>query len=422
MTDVFALVDCNNFYASCEKLFRPDLTDRPVIVLSNNDGCVVARSQEAKALGIKMGVPVFQIRDLISRHSIVVFSSNYALYADMSSRVMQTLEAMAPGVEVYSIDEAFLDLPAIEKVISLSDFGHQVKQTIARNTGMKVCVGMAQTKTLAKLANYGAKKYLATQGVLNLTDRQRQRRLMALTPVNEVWGVGGRLATRLSKLGIHSALDLADASPKQLRRHFSVVIEKTICELNGERCIELEQVAAAKQQLLCSRSFGEIVTEKTVMRQMISGYVARAGEKLRAEGLTCGHLQIFIRTSLFRNDGNQYSNAAMTRFPASTADTRVLTKSAIQLLDRIWRENVAYSKAGVMLTELAAQGIEQADLFNTTETGQSKQLMKLLDAVNTGTHGKIWFAGQGQQSPWSMRRDHLSPAYTTNWECLPTAR
>ena len=422
MTVVFALVDCNNFYASCEKLFRPDIRDRAVIVLSNNDGCVVARSKESKALGIKMGVPVFKIRDLINKHSIVVFSSNYALYADMSSRVMQTLEVMAPRVEVYSIDEAFLDLSAIDKVISLADFGHQVKQTIAQNTGMGVCVGIAQTKTLAKLANYAAKKYPGTKGVLDLTDRQRQRKLMAITPVSEVWGVGSKLTSRLSELGIHSTLDLADANRKQLRKHFSVVIEKTISELNGESCLELEQVAAPKQQILCSRSFGEIVTNKTVMQQMLSGYVARAAEKLRAEALKCGHLQVFIRTSLFRHDGNQYSNAASTRFPTPTDDTRTLTRSSMTLLDSLWRDNVPYAKAGVMLSELTAQGILQADLFSSTENRQSEQLMNLLDTVNAGKHGKIWFASQGQKSPWTMKRDHLSPAYTTDWDSLPTAR
>lgn len=422
MTDVFALVDCNNFYASCEKLFRPDIKDRPVVVLSNNDGCVVARSKEAKALGIKMGVPAFQIRTLMKQHGIIAFSSNYALYADMSSRVMQTLEAMAPSVEVYSIDEAFLDLTAIDNVIAFSDFGHQIKSTVANNTGMAVCVGIAPTKTLAKLANYAAKKFLATNGVLDLTGRARQRKLMAITPVNEVWGVGGRLNKRLAELGISTALDLANADPKRMRKHFSVVMEKTISELNGVSCIALEQVAPAKQQIMCSRSFGEVVTDKQVMQQLLSGYVGRAAEKLRAEKLSCRHLQVFVRTSLFRKDGNQYSNAASTRLTIATDDTRILTKSAMLLLDHIWKADIPYAKAGVMLTELSEKQIQQADLFNVSPDSKSKQLMELMDRVNAGKYGKIWLASQSKQSPWTMKREHLSPPYTTHWDSLPTAR
>lgn len=359
---------------------------------------------------------------MIHKHSIVIFSSNYALYADMSNRVMQTLEALAPRVEVYSIDEAFLDLSAIDKVISLFDFGVQVKQAVVQNTGLAVCVGIAPTKTLSKLANYAAKKYPATQGVLDMTDTKRQRKLMAITPVNEVWGIGGRLASRLAELGIQTALDLADASPKQMRKHFSVVMEKTISELNGESCLALEQVTPAKQQILCSRSFGEVVIDKKVMQQLISGYVARASEKLRTERLSCGHLQVFIRTSYFRKDGNQYSNAATTRFPAQTDDTRMLTKSAMLLLDRIWKDGVPYAKAGVMFSELSELRVQQADLYCGQSTHQSKQLMELMDSVNASKYGKIWLASQGQESPWTMRREHLSPAYTTRWDSLPIIR
>lgn len=220
---MFALVDCNNFYASCERLFRPDLNGRPIVVLSNNDGCVVARSREAKALGIKMGVPLFKIRDLINRHQVVVFSSNYALYGELSSRVMTTLEALAPAVEVYSIDEAFLDITGIESMTTLTDFGLQVRHTIDRWVGLPVCVGIAPTKTLAKLANHAAKQYPATKGVVDLSDPQRQRRLLNLLPVDEVWGVGRRLAAKLNDLNITTALELADADPQWLRSRFKVV-------------------------------------------------------------------------------------------------------------------------------------------------------------------------------------------------------
>lgn len=238
----FALVDCNNFYASCEKLFRPDLADRAVVVLSNNDGCVVARSKEAKALGIKMGVPVFQIRELINKHKVVAFSSNYALYADMSARVMRTLEDMVPAVEVYSIDEAFVDLSGMANSINLTDFGQLIRQRIQQWIGITVCVGIAPTKTLAKLANHGAKSWPKTGGVVDLTSKERQRKLMALLPVNEVWGIGGRLTKRLDDIGIHTVLQLADAPTKLIRQQFSVVVERTVMELNGESCIELEDI------------------------------------------------------------------------------------------------------------------------------------------------------------------------------------
>ncbi|WP_282960971.1 Y-family DNA polymerase [Vibrio alginolyticus] len=293
---VFALVDCNNFYASCEKLFRPDLKDTPVVVLSNNDGCVVARSREAKLLGIKMGVPVFQIKAEMQRHGILAFSSNYALYADLSSRVMRTLEEMAPRVEVYSIDEAFLDLTGIESALSLVEFGQQVRERIGHWIGITVCVGIAPTKTLAKLANHAAKKYPATQGVVDLTNPDRQRRLLALVPVDDVWGVGRRLSKRLNALGITTALDLANASPRAIRDQFSVVLERTVRELNGDSCIELEEIPPAKKQIVCSRSFGVKVTHFELLREAVCEYATRATEKLRKEQQQAKVLTVFIRT------------------------------------------------------------------------------------------------------------------------------
>lgn len=425
MRPVFALVDCNNFYASCEKLFRPDLRQRPVVVLSNNDGCVVARSAEAKALGIKMGVPVFQIRDAIRRHGIVVFSSNYALYADMSSRVMRVLEDLAPAVEVYSIDESFLDLTGVARAVDLSEFGAQVKKTVVDWTGLPVCVGIAPSKTLAKLANYGAKKYLATGGVVDLCDPARQRRLLALVPVDEVWGVGLRLTRRLNTLGIHTALDLARADPAVIRRQFSVVLERTVRELNGESCIALEPVAATKQQILCSRSFGERVLDYEVMRQAISGYTVRAGEKLRQEKQAAAVLTVFIRTSPFNRNEPQYANSATTTLPFPTDDTRLLLQAAQRLLKSLWRNGYRYSKGGICLTGFHPPGSYQPGLFDTVkERPNSQRLMAALDRINRnaphGASGKVWFAGEGVKGQaWSMNRQYLSPAYTTRWGELP---
>lgn len=423
MKPTFALVDCNNFYASCEKLFKPAIKDMPVVVLSNNDGCVVARSKEAKALGIKMGVPAFQIKSLIHQHKIQVISSNYALYADISSRVMQTLESMAPRVEVYSIDEAFVDLTGVGSLITVEAFGQQIRQRIAQDIGMAVCVGIAPSKTLAKLANQAAKTYPATQGVVDLSDPARQQRLMAMMPVREVWGIGARLGARLNALGIITALELARANPKQLRKQFSVVIEKTISELNAQSCLELEQVAPAKQQIMCSRSFGKPIRDFAQMHHAVCGYVARASEKLRQEQLVCKSINIFIRSSAFNTTITPYSNSATTALREGTSDTRTLMKLATSLLSGIWKDGVDYAKAGVMLGDFCEAHIGQQDLFAApTSPPNSSALMSLVDRINQGKQGKVWFASQGREVPWIMKQEHLSPAYTTQWADIPSAR
>ena len=417
---VFALVDCNNFYASCEKLFRPDLKDTPVVVLSNNDGCVVARSREAKLLGIKMGVPVFQIKAEMQRHGILAFSSNYALYTDLSSRVMRTLEEMAPRVEVYSIDEAFLDLTGIESVLSLVEFGQQVRERIGHWIGITVCVGIAPTKTLAKLANHAAKKYPATQGVVDLTNPDRQRRLLALVPVDDVWGVGKRLSKRLNALGITTALDLANASPRAIRDQFSVVLERTVRELNGESCIELEEIPPTKKQIVCSRSFGVKVTQFELLREAVCEYATRATEKLRKEQQQAKVLTVFIRTSPFKDNEPQYSNSASGELLIPSCDTRDFIELANHLLKRIWKDGFRYAKAGVMLSDFYDPGMFQPGLFDDVSIrSNSQQLMSVLDTINQSGAGKVFFAGQGTKKDWSMKREHLSPAYTTRWDQLP---
>lgn len=420
---VFALVDCNNFYASCEKLFRPDLKDTPVVVLSNNDGCVVARSREAKLLGIKMGVPVFQIKAEMQRHGILAFSSNYALYADLSSRVMRTLEEMAPRVEVYSIDEAFLDLTGIESAISLVEFGQQLRERIGHWIGITVCVGIAPTKTLAKLANHAAKKYPATQGVVDLTNPDRQRRLLALVPVDDVWGVGKRLSKRLNALGIITALDLANASPRAIRDQFSVVLERTVRELNGESCIELEEIPPTKKQIVCSRSFGAKVTQFELLREAVCEYATRATEKLRKEQQQAKVMTVFIRTSPFKDNEPQYSNSASGELLIPSCDTRDFIELANHLLKRIWKDGFRYAKAGVMLSDFYDPGMFQPGLFDDVSTrSNSQQLMSVLDTINQSGAGKVFFAGQGTKKDWSMKREHLSPAYTTRWDQLPRVK
>lgn len=421
----FALVDCNNFYASCEKLFRPDIKHAAVVVLSNNDGCVVARSKEAKALGIKMGVPAFKIRELIETGQVLAFSSNYALYADMSARVMSTLEQLAPAVEVYSIDEAFLELTGIAHCSNLTAFGQQVRQTIQRWIGITVCVGIAPTKTLAKLANHAAKKWQKAGGVVDLSCRERQQKLMSLLPVSEVWGIGNKLTIKLNNLGIYTALDLAKANPAFMRQQFSVVVSRIVQELNGESCLELEQVAPIKKEIVSSRSFGERITCKQHMQEAISEYVGRACRKLRQEQQVAKQLSVFLRTSPFSDKERDpyYANSISTTLVTPSADTRDFMHLANQLLNTLWRDGYRYAKAGVMLSDFYADDVHQGNLFEPEQPNdQSKALMSVIDTLNKSGKGKIWFASQGTKQEWSMKRGMLSPQYTTCWGDLPKAK
>ncbi|CAM5277100.1 translesion error-prone DNA polymerase V subunit UmuC [Alishewanella longhuensis] len=422
MKPVFALVDCNNFYASCETLFRPDLRGRPIVVLSNNDGCVVARSKEAKALGIKMGIPAFELKPLLEKNALLAFSSNYALYADISARVMSTLEMLAPAVEVYSIDEAFLDLTGVSYCTALERFGHSVRQTILQNIGMTVCVGIAPTKTLSKLANHAAKKWHKAGGVVDLTDKVRQRKLMALLPVGEVWGIGSKLSARLNKLGIHTVLDLADASPSFIKQQCSVVESRIVAELNGDSCLALEQVAPTKKQIISSRAFGERITSKEMMHEAIAEYISRACQKLRKEKQQAKQLTVFIRTSPFsdRQRDPYYANSITTALTHPSADTRDFLSVATKLLAKIWKDGYRYAKAGVMLSDFYDEGVYQVDLFEPAPPAyQSKALMTVIDTINAKTGSKVWFASQGASQAWSMKRAMLSPQYTTKWTDLP---
>ncbi|NLU99711.1 DNA polymerase V subunit UmuC [Marinomonas sp. UCMA 3892] len=419
MKTVFALVDCNNFYASCEKLFRPDLKHTPVAVLSNNDGCIVARSKEVKALGIKMGVPMFQVQDEIRKHGIVCFSSNYALYADLSNRVMTILEEEAPRLEVYSIDEAFMDLTGVDHVTDLLAFGKRVKAKVDQWTGITVGVGIAPTKTLAKLANHAAKKYPATGSVVDLMNPDRQKRLLAIVDVSDVWGVGRRTTAKLKARGIHTALDLANADPKSIRSEFSVVLERTIRELNGVSCLDLELLRPTKQQIICSRSFGHKVTDKRELREAIAKYTTRAAEKLRGEKRLCRVVSVFVRTSPFIPNEPQYSKTLSAELPNPTDDTRDLLEVADVLFRRIYRAGYRYAKGGVMLADFYEHGAFQQDLFRADNTKiNSKALMNVVDKINHSGLGNVFFASQGVSPQWAMKREHLSPAYTTNWEEL----
>ncbi|MCJ8545358.1 Y-family DNA polymerase [Klebsiella pneumoniae] len=421
---MFALVDVNSFYASCETIFRPDLQGRPVVVLSNNDGCIIARSAEAKKLGIKMGDPYFKCKDYFRQQGVVCFSSNYELYADMSHRVMTTLEEMCPRVEIYSIDEAFCDLTGVRNCRVLEEFGRELKDTVYRNTRLPVGVGIAQTKTLAKLANHAAKTWKATGGVVDLSNVERQRKLMALLPVDEVWGVGRRISKKLEAMGIKTVLQLADTDIRFIRKHFNVVLERTVRELRGEPCLGLEEFAPVKQEIVCSRSFGQRISTYEEMRQAICLYASRAAEKLRGEHQYCRFISAFVKTSPFALNEPYYGNSTSVKLLTPTQDSRDIITAATKCLDAIWRDGHRYQKAGVMLGDFYSQGVAQLNLFDDNAPRKnSEKLMEVLDHLNAKDgRGTLYFAGQGIQSAWQMKREMLSPRYTTRFSDLPVVR
>jgi DNA polymerase V len=414
-----ALVDVNNFYVSCERVFNPTLIGKPVVVLSNNDGCAVARSNEVKALGIPMGAPWFKMKDLAKQHGIFALSSNYALYADMSNRVMSILREFSPDQEIYSIDESFLDLTSFQSR-DLISYGRQMKNRIMQWTGLPVCVGVGATKTLAKLANHCAKRRPIFNGVCNFNAMTPDEldQLLSEIPVGEIWGVGGKLAPRLEALGFKSVYDLKHANQKIMRREFSVVMEKTIRELNGHVCIELEDAPPAKKQILSSRSFGQPVRDYNSLAESIKLYISRAAEKLRRQQSLAGSVYVYIRTSPFKPDDPFYSNGMTVSLPSPVADSRQLANVALWALKQLYRPNYNYAKAGVMLSELVPEGQAQMDMFTKTETSlKSSELMKAMDSINRKM-GKdaIKLASEGFKKPWKMKQENKSPAYTTNWQ------
>ena len=422
---MYALADVNSFYASCEKVFRPDLRNKPVVVLSNNDGCVIARSPEAKRLGIKMGVPWFQLRSMKFPEPVIAFSSNYALYASMSNRVMVHLEELAPRVEQYSIDEMFLDIRGINSCIDYEDFGRQLREHVRSGTGLTIGVGMGPTKTLAKSAQWASKEWPQFGGVLALTSHnpKRTEKLLSLQPVEEIWGVGRRISKTLNSMGITTALQLAHANPVFIRKNFNVVLERTVRELNGESCISLEEAPPPKQQIVCSRSFGQRITTYEEMRQAVCQYAERAAEKLRGERQYCRHISTFIKSSPFAVNEPYYGNVATEKLITPTRDTRDIIAAAVRSLDRIWLDGHRYAKAGIMLNDFTPSGVAQLNLFDEVQPRpHSDELMKVVDGINHSGLGKVWFAGRGIAPEWQMKREMLSPAYTTRWSELPVAK
>lgn len=420
---MFALADVNSFYASCEAVFRPDLRGKPICVLSNNDGNVIARNASAKKYGIKMGIPWFQLKNMHFPEKIHVFSSNYELYASLSNRALSLIEEMAIRAERYSIDEVFLTIQGLDKYINYEDYGRQLREHVYRGTGLTIGVGAGISKTLAKSAQWASKEWPQFNGVLILhpNNPRRTEKLLSLQPVEEVWGVGRRIAKKLSTMGITTALQLAQANPAFIRRHFSVVLERTVRELNGESCIALEDAPPAKQQIVCSRSFGQRVMTYEAMRQAVCQHAERAAEKLRGERQFCRQIAVFIKTSPF-SATPYYGNVASEKIHIPTHDTRDIIAAAISALDRIWVDGYRYAKAGVMLNDFTPTGVSQLNLFDDIQPRErSEELMKVLDGINHSGLGKIWFAGRGIAPEWQMKREMLSPAYTTRWSDIPCA-
>jgi DNA polymerase V len=425
---LYALVDGNNFYVSCERVFDPTLEGRPVVVLSNNDGCAVARSDEAKALGIKMGEPHFQIRDLLRHHGGLALSSNYTLYADMSRRMMSVIAGYSPEQEVYSIDESFLRFKGFRHW-DLTEHGMRMRHQVRQWTGIPVGVGIGPTKTLAKLANRLAKRHpdFKAIGVCNLEDLPpwQQIRYFSEVDVQDVWGIGPRWAAKLRELGIRSAQDLKMADAQTLRQRFSVVLERTIRELNGIACIPLEEAPPPKKQIVSSRSFGHLLTTRADLLEAVSTYAARAAVKLRHEGQAAGGIQVFLSTNPFIPGEPQYHPAVLVSFSSPTHDTARLIQAARSGLNRIFKAGFRYKKAGVMLVEMVPQTVRQGALFGREgELHQERRgrLLVALDALNGQMgQGTLRFAAEGTRQPWRMRRGNLTPGYTTDWAGLPVA-
>ncbi len=415
---MFALVDCNSFYASCEQIFRPELRGKPVVVLSNNDGFVVARSKEAKALGIPDLEPFFKIEKLLRRHRVAIFSSNYPLYGDISNRVMTLLSAYSPHVEVYSIDETFLQLGRRD---NWQDLALAMKQRLWRDLRMPVGVGVAPTKTLAKLANRTAKDFRKCQGVCVLDEPWKWQWVLKRFPANKIWGVGRRLAAHLAEMHIHTAADLASSNALALRRRLSINVERTIAELNGEACFALEEVPPTKQQIICSRSFGKKATSLTPVQQAVSLYAARAAEKLRAQHGQTQLMRVFIQTSPFQP--NYISRSKWVQLPYHTDDSRLLVAAARQAVAALYVPGHAYLKAGVGLADIQPRRHQQLDLWQPGQTRKTDRLMALIDRINAQQgKGSVFLAAQGVSTHWYMRQQFCSPQYTTKWSDLPVVR
>lgn len=417
----YALVDGNSFYCSCERVFDPSLQNRPVIVLSNNDGCAVARTPEAKALGIKMGDPYFKIAQLCQANNVAVMSSNYTLYGDMSERVNAVFDCFSPDVEIYSIDESFLSLRGLG-ISDRIEWGRDIRHTVHQRTGIPTCVGIADTKTLAKLANRVAKKHKSLLGVCDLTDHQTRMWALSVTPIADVWGIGGSSQKKLANIGIKTAADLCQIPERLARDLLTVVGARTVRELRGEACIEFEHTPPARKGIAVTRSFGMRQTEKGALRDALSVFANRASEKLRRHRLVAPRIQVFIRTSPF-DKGPRYSRSISLRFPEAVSDAPTLIKASSRGLDAIWRPGYRYAKAGIILTSLEPANARQLSLMLDPKRELNDKLMVLMDGINARFgKGSLRPAAADSSGTWRLKQGRCSPRYTTEWADMPIAQ
>ena len=421
---LFALVDCNNFYASCERVFHPELEGRPIVVLSNNDGCIVARSNEAKALGIPMGEPEFRIHAFLEKNNVAIFSSNYELYGDLSQRVMRTIGTVVPDVEQYSIDECFLHMDGALAANAL-DAAREIRRRVLQWTGIPVSVGVGRTRTLAKLANHVAKKKTKSGVFLfNGTEAQHDR-IFEMLPVEEIWGIGRRTARKLARRAITSVLDLKNANSAWIRQELTVTGWRTVQELRGQPCIGPEYQPTVRRTLVSSRSFGKRVTSLDELREAVAAHAVRGGERLRAEGLVAGGISVFIGTPYYREP--YISGNTQIAFPSPTDDSALFIHHAVKCLERIFQENTPYARAGIMLFDLTPRRQIQGSLLSLDREAEDERrhtLMHSLDRINH-TFGKhtVRFASEGpREASWHMHRNRMSERASTLWEELVSAQ
>lgn len=413
---MYGLCDCNNFYASCERVFRPDLVGKPVVVLSNNDGCVIARSNEAKALGIGMGQPLYQVQPLIARHKVEIFSANFALYGDMSRRVMTTLRNSVPRIEIYSIDEAFFDLQGIEEPLDV--FGRTVGHTIRRNTGIPVSIGIAPTKTLAKIASKLAKRYPKLDGCCYMHRPQDIEKVLSTFPLRDVWGIGRRYGKMFDAMRIDTALQFTQLPQEWVHRRMGVMGLRTWNELQGIECISFEQMPPKKQQITISRSFPKEIYESDELDRIVSEFASMCAEKLRRQHSICGEVQTYIYTNRHREDQPQRYETGLMTIAEPTNSTIEIVRHARAAFRQIYRTGYGYKKAGVVLSDIRPMTGTQGSLFSTADHAKQNRLMEVFDQVNKEHgRGKIILAAQGTR-PFKMNREHLSPRYTTDWKEL----
>lgn len=413
---MFALIDCNNFYASCERVFNPSLVGVPIVVLSNNDGCIVARSQEAKDLGIPMGEPAFKIKDFIEANKVAVFSSNYVLYGDMSNRVMKTISGFAENIEIYSIDEAFIDFRGYDYT-DLAAYGRKIVRTVTKNTGIPVSMGIAPTKTLAKVANKYAKKYKGYKGVCLIDTEEKRIKALQKFDIGDVWGIGRRYSKFLKYNNIQTAYDFTQKSRSWVRKNLTVVGERMWDELRGFPCIEIDKAAKAKKQICTSRSFGTKLKEFDEIFEAVSNFTASCAAKLRKQHSCASGMLVFIMTNPFSEKDPQYVNSRHFKLPIPTSSTTELIEYSKLLLSEVYKNGYSYKKAGTIITEIVPDAPIQADLFDTVDRDKQKRVMTAVDKLNDsyGTY-KVRVAAQGYGKKWKLRNEKLSPCYTTKMD------